>query len=260
MHLRPESSLAPLYDALRGHFAHEPRWWPIHSDERAYEVVVGMVLVQQTQWGTVEAAVLRLLTAGYRTFDALAGADPAQIALLAKPCAFYTRKAAALIRIAQFVCALPGGWHDLVVGERRALRQQLLALPQIGRESADTVLLYAGEHPLFIVDAYARRVLQRTGIYGEHLNCLTAPYDAVQALVEADVGPISVPTARELHAMMVEATIHHCVLSNPRCTRSGARRTFVDPAKCRDHCPPCAGCPATHLCTHFRDVIRVQPV
>lgn len=258
MRLKPASRLAPLYDALRGHFAHEPRWWPIHTEDRSYEVVVGMILVQQTQWGIVEAAVLRILAAGYDSFARLAHADLAELTLLAKPCAFYTRKAAALIRIAQHITALPAGFPTLIDGDRHDRRQALLALPQVGRESADTMLLYAGDHPLFIVDAYARRVLHRTGIYADQVDCLRAPYDVVQAVVEADIGPVDVATARELHAMMVEATIHHCLLNNPRCTRTGARRTFVDAAKCREHCPPCDGCPAAAMCVYHRDSISLQ--
>ncbi|MFM2309666.1 MAG: hypothetical protein RLY87_1788, partial [Chloroflexota bacterium] len=223
-------------------------WWPLHTPDRGYEVVLGMVLVQQTQWGTVEAAVLRILAAGYTSFAALAQAEASSLAVLCKPCAFYTRKAEALIRIAQQVCLLPRGFVDLVTGERAALRTTLLALPQIGRESADTILLYGGAHPLFIVDAYARRVLARTGIYADRIDCLSAPYDAVQRVVEDDIGELDVATARELHAMMVESSIHHCTANNPRCTKTGAARRFVDPRKCDLHCPPCEGCPAAMLC------------
>jgi endonuclease-3 related protein len=250
MHLNPASRLAPLYNALREHFPHEPHWWPMHGNDRGYEVVLGMILVQQTQWGTVEAAVLRILRAGIGSFEALATTDPNHLAILCKPCAFYGRKAIALIRIAQNICATPGGSTALVTGERAALRHTLLALPQIGRESADTILLYAGQHPLFIVDAYARRVLARTGVYADRVDCLRAPYDEVQRIIEADIGHMDVATARELHAMMVEASIHHCTANNPRCTRSGAVRRFVDPRKCQQHCPPCTGCPAATLCQH----------
>jgi endonuclease-3 related protein len=250
MHLNPTSRLVALYDALRDHFPHEPHWWPMHGNDRTFEVMVGMVLVQQTQWGTVEAAVLRMLSAGITSFDVLSQTDPHHLAQLCKPCAFYGRKAAALIRIAQHVCTTPGGSAALITGDRTSLRQTLLSLPQIGRESADTVLLYAGQHPLFIVDAYARRVLARTGVYADLIDCLRAPYDEVQRVIEADVGPLDVETARELHAMMVEASIHHCTANNPRCTRSGAMRRFVDPRKCQHHCPPCGGCPAAALCQH----------
>lgn len=257
MHLNPASKLAPVYEAARAHYAHEPHWWPFHGVDRGYEVTLGMILVQQTQWGTVEAAVLRILAAGYTSFFALATADPVHLSSLCKPCAFYTRKADALIRISHHVCQLPNGFADCISGDRATLRALLLSLPQIGRESADTILLYAGNHPLFIVDAYARRVLARTGVYADRIDCLKAPYDAVQQVVESDVGTLDVATARELHAMMVESSIHHCTANNPRCTKTGAARRFVDPRKCDGHCPPCGGCPVAHLCA-FHLVINGQ--
>ncbi len=258
MLLNPKSRLAPLFERLRIHYAHEHHWWPLHTHDRGYEVMLGMVLVQQTQWGTVEAAVLRILDHGYTSFTTLADADPELLAQLCKPCAFYTRKSNALIRIAQVVASQPAGFSSLVVGERGVLRESLLALPQIGRESADTVLMYGGEHPLFIVDAYARRVLARTGIYADAIDCARAPYDAIQRIVEADVGELNISTARELHAMMVEASIHHCTANNPRCARSGAVRRFVDPRKCKDHCPPCTGCPAADMCVYHSSVTKLK--
>lgn len=252
MRLNQTSRLAPLYERTRAHYDHEPHWWPIHTPDRGYEVTLGMVLVQQTQWGIVEAAVLRILAAGYTSFAALACADTDILSALCKPCAFYTRKAVALIRIAQQIITLPDGFASLVTGERYALRTALLALPQIGRESADTLLLYGGEHPLFIVDAYARRVLARTGIYADQIDCMRAPYEVVQQVVEADLGPLDVATARELHAMMVESSIHHCTANNPRCAKTGAVRRFVDPRKCDSHCPPCTGCPAASMCQYHQ--------
>ena len=257
MHLNQTSRLFPLYESARAHYPHEPHWWPLHTPDRGYEVTLGMVLVQQTQWGIVEAAVLRILAAGYTSFEALALADAHTLATLCKPCAFYTRKAVALIRIAQHIVTLPDGFVSLVTGERSALRAGLLTLPQIGRESADTLLLYGGDHPLFIVDAYARRVLARTGIYADQIDCMRASYDAIQQVIEADIGPVDVATARELHAMMVESSIHHCTANNPRCTKTGAVRRFVDSRKCAAHCPPCSGCPAASLCLYHQKTIAL---
>jgi endonuclease-3 related protein len=134
---------------------------------------------------------------------------------------------------------------------RAEARATLLALPQIGRESADTILLYGGTVPLFIVDAYARRFLDRAGVYPQ-IDVLTAPYDEVQRLVEADLAVSDIHEARELHAMMVEICIHHCTATKPRCQQSGAVRKFVDARKCADHCPPCGGCPVAAQCAHHR--------
>jgi endonuclease-3 related protein len=238
------------FASLTAHFAHEPHWWPLHTDERAYEVTVGMVLVQQTRWETVEAAVLRLISAGYTSFDALASANPNSIAELCKPCAFYTRKAAALVALAQQICLFPNGMTSILSSPRSVARQHLLALPQIGRESADTILLYAGDIPLFIVDAYARRFLSRSGIVAHAIDAAHAPYDAVQTVIEAHFALPDATTARELHAMMVEVCIHHCTANHPRCMHHGHQRRFVDARKCASHCHACVACPAAPYC-HF---------
>ncbi|MCX6015568.1 MAG: DNA repair protein [Chloroflexales bacterium] len=241
-------TFASIIPNLNAHFTHEPHWWPIHTPQRDYEVTIGMVLVQQTRWEVVEAAVLRLLAAGYTSFDALACGNPQVIGEICKPCAFYTRKGDALVRLASEVCAFESQMPGILALPRPEARATLLALPQIGRESADTILLYGGTVPLFIVDAYARRFLSRAGIY-PNVNILTAPYDDVQRLVEADLALTDLHAARELHAMMVEICIHHCTANNPRCRQSGAARTFIDSRKCAAHCPPCLGCPVAKQCT-----------
>ncbi|MFZ9858657.1 MAG: DNA repair protein [Roseiflexaceae bacterium] len=257
MPLKTASRLLPYFELLTGHFAHEPAWWPIHTPHRDYEVTLGMVLVQQTRWEQVEAAVIRLLNAGYTTFAELADADPHHVGILCKPCAFYTRKGIALVTLAQHVRRQPYHIQSILALPRNECRQQLLSLPQIGRESADTIMLYGGHHPLFIVDAYARRFLARTGIYADQIDALKAPYDQLQHIIEADIGTVDVITARELHAMMVEICIHHCTATRPRCTQSGAVRRFVDPRKCAEHCPPCSGCPVAHECRHHQSTIQL---
>ena len=242
-------TLVPYIPLLNAHFAHEPHWWPIHTPQRVYEVTLGMVLVQQTRWEAVEAAVLRILAAGYTSFAALAAADPHIIGKLCKPCAFYMRKGVALVRLATQVLAYPGQMAGILALPRAQARATLLALPQIGRESADTILLYGGTVPLFIVDAYARRFLARAGVYPQ-IDVLTAAYDEVQRLVEADLAVSDLHEARELHAMMVEICIHHCTANKPRCQQSGAVRKFVDARKCAAHCPPCGGCPVAAQCAY----------
>lgn len=245
-------TLPVAVDALTAHFAHEPHWWPLHTPDRMFEVTIGMVLVQQTRWEMVESALLRLLHAGYTSFAALATAQPAQIAELCKPCAFYTRKAAALVALAQHIVTLPHGLAGICALPRPIARQHLLGLPQIGRESADTILLYAADVPLFIVDAYARRFLHRSGIIAHVIDALHAPYDSVQQVVEAHIAIPDAASARELHAMMVEVCIHHCTAQRPRCTQAGLRRSFVDARKCATHCTTCQHCPIHTACAHQR--------
>ena len=250
MNTAPHTPLSAVFNALTAHFVHEPHWWPIHGNDVAFETTVGMVLVQQTRWEVVEAAVMRLRQAGIDSFTTLANADAHTVALLCRPCAFYTRKGHALVALAQQICAYPGEMPAILAQPRLQARQTLLNLPQIGRESADTILLYAGQHPLFIVDAYARRFLSRTGILQTPVDIMRAPYDDVQSLVEAHFPLPDAATARELHAMMVEVCIHHCTANRPRCTHTGYRRRFVDERKCAEHCVTCHQCPAASICSH----------
>jgi endonuclease-3 related protein len=145
------------------------------------------------------------------------------------------------------------------------LHSQLLALPRIGKETADTIMLYAGGHPVFIVDAYARRLLGRLGI-APGFDFARARYDDVQALVENAITRIEDRSASlssaspntslrqfywDLHALIIEECIHHCLASRPRQDQPGARRSFVDPRKCAEHCLVCHGCPLREMCAFY---------
>lgn len=255
--------LGDLYTLLDTHFAHEPHWWPVVADNPAFEMLVGSVLVQQTRWQTVEAAIRRLLAAGLLTPQALAAADAAEVAAIIRPCAFHTQKAPGLIAICRELCAEYGGdMRAMLTGEREAVRARLLALPRVGRETADTIMLYAGDHALFVVDAYARRLFARVDLF-PGFDVARAPYDALQARVEQAVvawaaahsGIDLLHHYRWFHALIVEACIHHCQATRPRCGSAGLRPRYVDPRKCAEHCIECGGCPAREMCAYH---VRAQ--
>jgi endonuclease III related protein len=266
------SRLLTLYDALYAHFGHEPHWWPIVTDSPQIEMIVGAVLVQQTRWETVEAAVIRLRDAGLLAPAALAAADTAALAALIRPCAFQGQKAPGLQVIARHILERHvGDVAAMLAQERAPLRAELLALPRIGRETADTIMLYAGRHPVFVVDAYTRRLFGRLGL-APGFDFARARYDDVQALVEGAVGHderramndqashnssfiVHPSSSREfywnLHALIIEECIHHCLANSPRQDQPGARRAFVDPRKCAEHCIVCDGCPLRHMCASY---------
>lgn len=267
--------LFALYDALHEHFGYEPHWWPLRSDTPHFEIMVGAVLVQQTRWETVEAAVVRLIEAGLLGPAALAAADPATLAALIRPCAFYAQKAHDLQAICRYLLAhYDGELVPLLAQPRAAARAELLSLPRIGQETADTILLYAGGHALFVVDAYARRLFARLDL-APGFDFTRARYDDVQRLVEEALTPWrragtpsggpALPDPRslapdgslrhflwDLHALIVEACIHHCLASNPRCSRPGTRRGFIDERKCAGHCTACGGCPLRATCASYQ--------
>ncbi|MFL5806771.1 MAG: endonuclease III domain-containing protein [Roseiflexaceae bacterium] len=265
------SRLLALYDALYAHFGREPHWWPIVTDSPQIEMIVGAVLVQQTRWETVEAAVIRLRDAGLLALAALAAADTAALAALIRPCAFQSQKAPGLQAIARHILERHSGDVTAMLAQERApLRAELLALPRIGRETADTIMLYAGGHPIFVVDAYTRRLFGRLDL-APGFDFARARYDDVQALVEGAIENdqramndqesgnssfILHPSSLhefywDLHALIIEECIHHCLATNPRQNQPGARRAFVDPRKCAEHCLICDGCPLRAMCASY---------
>ena len=280
-----------LYDALYAHFGHEPHWWPIVSDTPQLEIVVGAVLVQQTRWETVEAAVVRLRDAGLLSPAAIVAADTAALAALIRPCAFHGQKAPGLQAICRHIAQrYDGNLAAMLAQERVPLRAELLALPRIGPETVDTIMLYAGGHPVFVVDAYTRRLFARLDL-APGFDFARARYEAIQELIEGALNPWVetgesrgaagsggggeyesnlysptplLPYSRstvdgslrhflwDLHALIVEECIHHCLATRPRHDLPGAKRTFVDPRKCAEHCLGCQGCPLRTICAHYR--------
>ncbi|GIW02466.1 endonuclease III domain-containing protein [Roseiflexus sp.] len=274
--------LLACFAALDEHFGHEPHWWPVISDDPPFEVLVGAVLVQQTRWETVEAAIVRLRDAGLMSPSALAAARPDRLAALIRPCAFHAQKATGL----HAICGAIVQRYDctttrLLSGERAEVRARLLALPRIGRETADTVMLYGGGHPVFVVDAYARRLFARLDLV-PGFDFLRAPYVAVQHLIERALSPFLPALATiagepfhvhravetngngafffaHFHALIIEACVHHCLARNPRCDRPGGQRAFIDRRKCANHCLMCDGCPLRQRCATFNGTATAHP-
>ncbi len=278
-------TLMAVYNALAEHFGHEPHWWPLLSGTPQFEVLMGAVLVQQTRWEAVEGAVRRLIERGMLSPAAIAAADTAELAALLRPCAYYNQKAPAIQAICRYLLEHYGGdLGAMLAKDRTALRAELLALPRIGPETADAIMLYAGGHPVFVVDAYTRRLFERLGL-APGFDFARARYEAVQDLVEraltrcdcaagaSDCGaaPDKAPcglraalgrqahldgTLRhllwDLHALITEICIHHCLASRPRHDQTGALRNFLDPRKCAEHCRPCTGCPLRGQCATYQ--------
>lgn len=273
-----------LYSHLSAHFGHEPHWWPIFSETPPFEVIVGAVLVQQTRWEAVEGAIRRLMVAGLLSPAALAAANTDELAAMIRPCAFHTQKAPGLQAICRYLLERYGGNLDaLFAQEQGALRAELLVLPRIGPETADTIMLYAGGHPVFIADAYARRLFSRIGLApGFDFN--RASYEALRQLIEGALTRcdcelqiagcrLEAPICNlqsairgfphldgslrhflwDLHALITEECIHHCLATKPRQDQPGARRNFLDPRKCAAHCLECQGCPLRPICATYKN-------
>jgi endonuclease III related protein len=251
--------LIDIYTTLRDHFGplHGPEaripWWPLFGADWPFEILVGSVLVQQTRWETVEAVVIRLLAAGLLSPPALAGADPQGLAEIIRPAAFHSQKAPGLIAIARHICAGYGGdTAAMLARPTAALRAELLALPRIGRETCDVIMLYAGDHPLFVVDEYTRRLLEGVGV-GEKWR---APYDVLRLAIEADIQHSTFNIQHsalyaDFHAQINEACVRYC-LSRPRCDGPPARRVYSVQEGRESYLASNQGCPLRGVCAWYQ--------
>ncbi|HEY0604912.1 MAG TPA: hypothetical protein VGD58_18475 [Herpetosiphonaceae bacterium] len=257
------NQLLDIYDRLHRHYGHEPHWWPLFTNHWRWEIVLGSILVQQTQWERVEQAIQNLDALGLVNERTLATAPVETIVEAIKPVAYYNAKGPSLKHFAQYVVQrYNGDVTRLFERPTDQLRKELLALPHIGPETADAILLYGGHHASFVVDAYLRRVIGRLGTIPD---VATLKYGALQQIIEQalpdDLDLSAYPHLEnsrmrlfwDFHALIVEHGIHHCLSRRPRCDETSApRRAFSQPIKCATHCPPCDGCPLREICAAYQ--------
>ena len=256
------AALLDIYDRLHRHYGYEPHWWPIFTGNWRWEITLGALLVQQTQWERVEQAIKRLDALGLVDERALAEAAVPAIVEAIKPVAYYNAKAPSLKKLAHYVVERHGGKVDHLFDDPTAdVRRELLRLPQVGPETADTLLVYAGHHASFIVDAYLRRLFGRLGVIPD---VATLNYEPLRHMLEGALPEgldlsayphLEGSRARffwDFHALIVEEGIHHCLPRHPRCDLPSApRRSFSQTIKCAAHCPPCSGCPLHTVCSDY---------
>jgi endonuclease-3 related protein len=206
-----------LLERLLGRYGPQG-WWPAQS---AFEVMVGAVLVQRTSWLNAARALERLDEAGLLHWEQIAACDPAILEGLIRPAGFFRTKARRLIGVADYVRGHGGteAMSRLMTGE---LRRQLLGLFGVGAETADAILLYAFERPVFVDDAYARRLLGRLHGRKTHAHDVAT---FVRDLVDAG----ETRKLAELHALVVEHSKQHC-RSSPACEQCVLRARCVYPA------------------------------
>ncbi|MCG5535103.1 endonuclease III domain-containing protein [Ectothiorhodospira mobilis] len=181
-------------------------WWP---GETPFEVMVGAILTQNTAWSNVERAIAALKEAGPLEPAALLALPEGELAARIRPSGYYNVKARRLRAFCQWLLDA-GGEPALRAHPTERLRPALLTVKGIGPETADDILLYALERPVFVVDAYTRRLFSRLGLAPADL-----PYEALRAGVESALGP-DVPLFNELHALIVNHGKSVC-RPRPRC-------------------------------------------
>ena len=184
-------TLQDAYPVLKGWPNGE---WPLSGEFRPqrFEVVVGAVLAQNVNWSNVEKALSRMIEKQLVEAHQIDGAPQALLEETIRSAGFYRQKARRLKRIAQFILDYPGDFYSEI------RREELLSIPGVGPETADSILLYACDQSHFVVDAYTRRIFARYGLLSQK-----ASYQEVQRFFQLHL-PVDVPLYKRFHALIVE--------------------------------------------------------
>jgi endonuclease-3 related protein len=152
-------------------------WWPAGS---RFEMIVGAYLTQNTAWTNVEKALSNLRRERLLTIDGIRRVSTRQLEALIRPSGYFRQKAQRLKTFVSFLDSHYGGSLSMMFARPTTeLRNELLALNGVGPETADSILLYAGNHPVFVVDAYTRRILER-----HEIVTANASYEEIRDLCE----------------------------------------------------------------------------
>jgi len=185
-------ALIQVYNKLLKHYGHQ-HWWPA---ETPFEMMVGAILTQNTAWTNVERVIARLESHSCLTPQAILEAPLSELAEWLKPSGYFNIKAQRLRNYCQWYIDA-GEFPRLSCIDTNALRKQLLAVNGIGPETADAILLYAFERPVFVIDAYTRRIFSRL-----KLLVVDAVYETLRHQFETDL-QADVAVFNEYHALIV---------------------------------------------------------
>ncbi len=210
--------LLNIYQKLLDHYGTRD-WWPAESP---FEVVIGAILTQNTNWNNVEKAMTNLRQADALTVDAIMNLTLAELEQLIRPSGFFRQKAERLHLFCRYLLdQYQGDLKYLFDQDLNLVRNELLKLKGIGPETADSMLLYAGQRPSFVVDAYTNRLFGRLGVLSGKEK-----YTTVRDLFMSHL-PEDIQLYNEYHALIV---IH-----------------------CKDFCrkrPLCNNCPCVDICLY----------
>ncbi len=184
-------------------------WWPARTP---FEVIVGAILTQNTAWVNVQRAIANLRRERLLTPRALERVGQGKLSRLVRPSGYFRQKAKKLKAFVRFLRSdFAGSLARMLRIPTAELRERLLAVHGIGPETADSILLYAGNQPVFVVDAYTQRILFRHGLLGEK-----AGYEEARQLFEGSL-PRDAKLFNEFHALLVKVGKNWCRPQQPRC-------------------------------------------
>lgn len=208
-----------IYELLLEHFG--PRhWWP--GDTRL-EIIVGAVLTQAVAWKNVKKAIDCLKQNGCLNYSDLQDIDENQLAELIRPALYHRQKAKKLKSLLRFIEDSYQGDLDLMLADDwKTTRGRLLNVWGLGPETVDSILLYAGRHPVFVVDAYTRRIMFRQGLVEEKID-----YQRMQDFMTLYSFP-STQIYNEYHALLVGLGARYCKKNRPLCAECPIKDTCVN--------------------------------
>ncbi|MDD5474934.1 MAG: endonuclease III domain-containing protein [Syntrophales bacterium] len=193
--------LVEIYDRMNGYFG-DLHWWP---GETPLEVALGAILTQNTAWTNVERAIERLRAAGLLEAAKLYRVGLPELAETIRSVGFYNLKATRLKSFLEFMHVNHGAsMEEMFKRDTYSLRQELLSVRGIGPETADSILLYGDNRPVFVVDAYTRRILERHGFIDHSWG-----YEEIQKLFMNNL-PREASLYNQYHALIVNTGKHFC--------------------------------------------------
>jgi endonuclease-3 related protein len=200
-------TLLKIYNILFNTFGPQ-HWWP---GDTPFEIAVGAILTQNTNWSNVERAINNLKDNGALDPEVLYRMPITRLARLIRPAGYFNVKAKRLKNFITFLVERYGGSMDKMrSADPTSLREELLSINGIGPETADSILLYALDMPVFVIDAYTKRVLTRHGLADGKES-----YDELQALFHKNLDPDK-DLYNEFHALFVRIGKEYCK-PRPRC-------------------------------------------
>jgi len=205
--MQPGLKLRYIYETLFKEYGPQ-RWWPAGTP---FEVIVGAILTQSTSWTNVEKAIANLKASGKLSPLGLRRLSESELAGLIHPCGYYNVKARRLKAFVDWLGVRCGDDLDMLFSsDIKVLREHLLGFYGIGEETADSILLYAGGRPVFVIDAYPRRIIDRLGFALPDRS-----YVGYQRLFTANL-PADAALYNEYHALLVRHAKEAC-RKNPLC-------------------------------------------
>ena len=199
--------LMEIYSRLRGEFGPQ-NWWPADT---GFEIIIGAILTQNTAWPNVERAIENLKKEKVLTPQRLYGLDTKKLRQLIRPSGYYNVKAKRIKAFLKFLFEnYSGSLKNMLREGLQDLRRKLLEVNGIGPETADSILLYAAGKPIFVVDAYTKRIFSRHGLVSPD-----SKYEDVQRFFMGNL-PLDAALFNEYHALIVELGKNICK-TKPKC-------------------------------------------